>query len=136
LIPVPKWSLAQIADYGLEFFKPGDRKVTLNFALSDKLHVDPEAIRRFFPPDVFFIKLTPINPTGKAVQNSLQSALEDITSTPALAARFAAAGYEVLYSIGELEENKIGSNCGQHIMHFKQSAVQIKDSYTYPLRGD
>jgi hypothetical protein len=33
----------------------------------------------------------------------------------ALAAAFAAQGFETLVSIGELEENQIGSNCGMYL---------------------
>ncbi|MBM3324537.1 MAG: radical SAM protein, partial [Calditrichaeota bacterium] len=43
------------------------------------------------------------------------------------------AGYEVLLSIGELTENDIGSNCGQHITNFLRAGTSIPDAYTVPL---
>jgi len=135
LIPARKWTLERIAAYGLEFFNPGDRKVTLNFALSERLKVDPDVMLKLFSPEVFFIKITPTNPTGIAAQHNIHSDLENLETEPPLLRQFQEAGYDTLYSIGELEENKIGSNCGQHIMHFKKSTLQIEGSYTYQLRS-
>ena len=45
------------------------------------------------------------------------------------------AGYEVLVSLGESEENAIGSNCGQFIRSFLASEKNSfqKESYTYEL---
>jgi len=133
LIPARKWTLERIAAYGLEFFNPGDRKVTLNFALSERLKVDTDVMLKLFSPEVFFIKITPTNPTGIAAQHNIHSDLKNLETEPLLLRQFQDAGYDTLYSIGELEENKIGSNCGQHIMHYKKSDLQIAGSYTYPL---
>ena len=41
---------------------------------------------------------------------------------------------EVVLSIGDLQENEIGSNCGQHVMNFLKNNVEIEDSYTFPLQ--
>ncbi len=134
LIPARKWPLDKIAAVGGEFFEPGDRKITLNFAVSDGLSVDPDALLERFPPEVFFIKLTPVNPTGRAMQNRISSDFDSLEADPPIAAYLREAGYDVLYSIGELEENKIGSNCGQHIMHYRNSSQRIEGSYTYRLQ--
>jgi 23S rRNA (adenine2503-C2)-methyltransferase len=40
-------------------------------------------------------------------------------------------GYEVLVSIGEVEENHIGSNCGQYLMRHLTANEVIKEGYTY-----
>jgi 23S rRNA (adenine2503-C2)-methyltransferase len=42
LIPVEKWGLEEISEYGESFRKDGDRKITLNFALGDGMPVDPK----------------------------------------------------------------------------------------------
>ena len=39
------------------------------------------------------------------------------------------AGYEVLLSIGELEENRIGSNCGQYIQAHLEARKKLKNGY-------
>ena len=42
-----------------------------------------------------------------------------------------AAGYEVIVSIGEVEENHIGSNCGQYVMRHLKAKEHLKNGYTY-----
>jgi 23S rRNA (adenine2503-C2)-methyltransferase len=37
-------------------------------------------------------------------------------------------------SIGELAENDIGSNCGQHVMNYLREKERIEGGYTYPLK--
>jgi 23S rRNA (adenine2503-C2)-methyltransferase len=41
--------------------------------------------------------------------------------------------YDVIVSIGELEENKIGSNCGQYVKKFLEGGHKIKGSYEYNI---
>jgi len=135
LIPVKKWSLKKISSYGERFFRKGDRKITLNFALSDKYPIDPEIIKENFNPDIFLIKLTPINPTITAKQNNIKNGLFDNKSINKLKAvqTLKKIGFDVLISIGELEENKIGSNCGQYIKKFQnEKNIKANNSYSYP----
>jgi len=44
-------------------------------------------------------------------------------------------GYEVILSVGELEENKIGSNCGMYIQRFLKEKRKIRDAYNYKITG-
>ena len=135
LIPVKKWSLKKISSYGERFFKKDDRKITLNFALSDKYPIDPKIIKDNFNPDIFLIKLTPINPTITAKQNNIENGLFDYQSINKLKAvkTLKKMGFDVIISIGELEENKIGSNCGQYIKKFQnEKNIKAKNSYSYP----
>jgi len=37
----------------------------------------------------------------------------------------------VILSIGELEENKIGSNCGQFVQRHLNSPLKIAEAYKY-----
>ena len=117
LIPIRKWGFKQIADYGERFYRPGDRKITLNFALMKDYPVEPEVIAKHFSPEKFLIKITPLNPTRKAMDNGLACAFDplDADPVPGLVAGFKAHGFEVLVSIGPLEENQVGSNCGQFV---------------------
>ena len=43
------------------------------------------------------------------------------------------AGYQVIVSIGEVEENYIGSNCGQYVRKHLEAIDQILDGYTYQV---
>ncbi len=120
LIPIKKWDLKKISDFGERFFSNGDRKITLNFAISDKYFINHKIINSTFNPDKFLIKLTPINPTISAKKNNINNGLYNnslINENESVKA-LKKSGFEVLISIGELEENKIGSNCGQYIKKF------------------
>jgi 23S rRNA (adenine2503-C2)-methyltransferase len=39
----------------------------------------------------------------------------------------------VIVSIGEVEENYIGSNCGQYIRKHMEALKPIRDGYTYHI---
>jgi len=133
VIPYKIWNLDEIAEYGDIFYKNGDRKITLNFAAEKTNPLDPERLREVFDPQKFFIKITPINPTGIAKAHSLQSLIDVETGEFAKQKIKAieAIGYDVLLSIGELEENHIGSNCGQHALKFINGTYRIEDFQKY-----
>jgi len=133
LVPVRKWDFYEIAAYGKNFFDPGGRKITLNFALSTSTLVDPVALLKHFSPEYFIIKLTPVNPTFKASKNNLQSLITDQPREYEIKEKLEAFGYEVILSIGEWEENRIGSNCGQYVKAVINSCEEIPEAYTYEL---
>jgi 23S rRNA (adenine2503-C2)-methyltransferase len=74
-------------------------------------------VRRHFDPEDFLIKLTPLNPTTRAEGAGLVSLIEKGREDAAQAfiEGFRNRGFDVLLSIGEYEENQIGSNCGQYL---------------------
>jgi 23S rRNA (adenine2503-C2)-methyltransferase len=133
LIPIDKWSFEEIASYGKRFAQPekGDKKVTLNFAPVKGYPIDASVVRRYFDPERFMIKLTPLNPTVRSKEQELASAIdpEDKCTSDRLVDAFAKEGFDVVLSIGELEENRIGSNCGQFIQRAIQSQGRPKKSY-------
>jgi 23S rRNA (adenine2503-C2)-methyltransferase len=135
LIPAATWSFAEMAAYGRRFVGPGDRKVTLNFALAKDYPLEPEALRRWFDPAVFLVKITPVNPTVRARENGLCPVLGAERPDADIAARLRHAGYEVIVSIGDLEENAIGSNCGQFVRSFLagRGVAAAGESYSYPV---
>ncbi len=121
LMPDGKWSLEKIAEYGEEFYT-GGRKVTLNFALSKDDQIDPEKLENIFDPDVFAIKITPLNPTCNARENELINVFTEEESQEFEVIKELQNGpFDVHVSIGELEENEIKSNCGQILLsHFEE----------------
>jgi 23S rRNA (adenine2503-C2)-methyltransferase len=135
LIPVKKWSFTQMAEYGQSFYQPGDRKITLNFALAAGMPLDPQVLLRYFHPDRYLIKITPVNPTCRVAQHGIESyVVPDRPETgETLAQSLVSSGYEVIVSIGEVEENLIGSNCGQYVLRYLNGEVPVKDGYTYLL---
>ena len=135
LIPIRKWGFEGIAEYGMRFQEPGDRKVTLNFALAKGVPLEARVLLRYFPPERFLVKLTPLNPTYRARESGLVSYIdpgrpeEDYD----VVRKLREAGYEVIVSIGEVEENRIGSNCGQFVRRHMRSEAPLEEGYTYPL---
>lgn len=133
LIPVKKWTFEKMAEYGKAFYAREDRKITLNFVLADGFLVDPDVLLRYFSPDLFLIKMTPVNPTYQAARNKISSiSLYELEKE--IVAGLRAVGYGVILSIGELEENYIGSNCGQYVSTYKKAQESIEGGYTYDLQ--
>jgi 23S rRNA (adenine2503-C2)-methyltransferase len=133
LVPVKKWDLATIADYGRAFHRKGERKVTLNFALAEGVPIDPDLLREVFDPACFLIKITPVNPTYQAARNGIASSVGPDGDDNGVVTDLRALGYDVILSVGELEENHIGSNCGQHMTHYLDGIRDLENSYTYPM---
>lgn len=133
MIPVRTWSLREIASYGRDFYVPGGRKITLNFALSEESPVDVNVLLDLFPPAVFMVKITPVNPTATARKHRIVSLISEEDRPYPLLDELSAAGYDVILSIGEQEENLIGSNCGQYISSYLRSGRRIEGGYTYHL---
>lgn len=131
LIPVKKWSFKAISDYGSDFFNEGGKKITLNFALANNLPVNPQELLKYFSPERFLIKITPVNPTYKAITYNLAD--KTLSKEEKLIHEFNKVGYDVILSIGELEENSIGSNCGQFLANYECEKRGLKESYNYPL---
>jgi len=134
LIPTKKWDFEKIAEYGETFYREGDRKITLNFALADGILVDPDVLLRHFNPDKFLIKITPVNPTYQASENKISSYILPDEEDYEIIKALREVGYEVILSIGELAENHIGSNCGQHVTNYLKEKDKIKGGYTYPVQ--
>jgi len=124
------WTLEEIAEYGQRWFKEGDRKITLNFAVTEDYEIDPSVLKRIFDPSKYMIKITPINPTNKAIENNLESAIkEENENYFPLVEELKKQGFYTLISIGEWEENKIGTNCGQFATKYNKGQVEIKETY-------
>jgi 23S rRNA (adenine2503-C2)-methyltransferase len=137
LIPVKKWDFKKISEYGENFYEEGRRKITLNFALTQNNPVEPSMLLDYFDPGKFLIKITPINPTYKAVKNKISSFIEPNNKRKVkdLINKLQNAGYEVIQSIGEIEENNIGSNCGQYIQAHLSANKNLDNSYTYTIKN-
>jgi len=115
LIPVDTWDFRRMAAYGEAIHAGVGRFPSLNFALMKDVPVDPAELRRHFSPELFVLKVTPLNPTSQALQNGLVSLYDDPEGWRRTVGSLRDAGYTVIESVGELVENAIGSNCGQYI---------------------
>ncbi len=133
LIPTPKWSLERIARYGERIYGGGGRKVSLNFALAERMPVSAEELLRHFDPSVFIVKITPVNPTGRARESGVRGLPLPGEEGERIISSLEEAGYRVVLSIGELEENHIGSNCGQLIGNYLGGKTRIEAGYSYEI---
>jgi 23S rRNA (adenine2503-C2)-methyltransferase len=117
LCPIRTLSFEEMAEIGRAFRSEGDKKVTLNFCLIEGVPIDPAVVRQHFDPEHFLIKLTPLNPTTRAQEAGLVSLIGQNREGAArdYIEAFREQGFDVLLSIGEYEENQIGSNCGQYL---------------------
>jgi 23S rRNA (adenine2503-C2)-methyltransferase len=117
LVPVPHWSLEEIAAYGGAFFRPGDRKIVLNFALARDAAFAPDALAGCFDPQRFAVKITPVNPTARGAESGCETVLRSDRAESVAAARDAllCRGFDVVLSVGDAGEDRIGSNCGQAV---------------------
>ncbi|MCK4857104.1 MAG: radical SAM protein [candidate division Zixibacteria bacterium] len=136
LIPTKKWDFARIARYGERFQQSGDRKITLNFALVRDVSVDADELLKYFNPDIFLIKITPLNPTHRAVSSKLATYIDPARQGESyqVVEKLRSCGYQVIVSIGETEENQIGSNCGQYVTRHLSNQTELENAYQYPLR--
>ncbi len=137
LIPVKTWTFAQMQAYGDRFYRPGDRKITLNFALAQDVPVEAGDLLNYFDPEKFLIKITPLNPTYTAQQNGLDSYIDVSSRVQSLdvVTGLESAGYQVIVSIGEQEENRIGSNCGQYVLKHVMAESKLSSGYLYKIEN-
>ncbi|PIP83351.1 MAG: hypothetical protein CO113_19490 [Elusimicrobia bacterium CG_4_9_14_3_um_filter_62_55] len=114
IVPVPKWTLAEIAAYGKRFVRPGDRRITLNFALAPVARLDDRTVADHFSPERFLIKITPVNATERARETGAANPwFEAPDSLRSDASRLEARGFRVILSPSQPEEVEAGTSCGQ-----------------------
>lgn len=128
LINFPVLSFEEAAKLGECFFAPGDRKIALNFAVACGYPVNPNVLQRYFDPAVFVIKLTPLNPTENGLRHGLKTRINpfDGSGSQEIVSELEAAGYEVILSLGEPQEDTIGSNCGQYLNAYKKNLEALR----------
>lgn len=134
-IPVRKWSFSEMSEYGERFYAPGDRKITLNFALARHSPLDASVLKKYFAPEKYLIKITPVNPTYRAMENNLVSHInvDSLDHRDEIVEGLRSSGYDVIISIGNVEENQVGSNCGQYLRAHLNAGEKLGEGYTYPL---
>ncbi len=141
LMPARLWGLEEIARYGEKAFRPGDRRVILNFALADGVSFDIGRIKSCFAPEVFAVKLTPVNPTRRGEEAGLRTILRserNRTETERACEELCVSGYDVVISVGDGREDHIGSNCGQSVLrlHEDEQDEPVRSSDASQRRRD
>lgn len=137
LIPADTLSFNEIAIFGDRFFQKNDRKITLNFIAANDVPIDTSVMLNYFSPDRYLVKITPVNPTYRALHNKLHSRIElnpGLIYSDTQIEHLRAAGYQVIVSIGNTEENLIGSNCGQYVLSHINNEHALDQAYSYPMK--
>lgn len=113
-------TLQQIADVMQYIAMPKGRKYTLNFAVAD-YEIDPNVLLKYFSPDKYIVKLTPMHKTCAAIANNIETE-GDYTEPYAYLHHEEAlqnAGYETLTFIASEEEDASRITCGNAILALK-----------------
>ena len=124
-----------LAAFGDKFYQPGDRKITLNFALAKQSPIQSDVLLNYFDPDRYLIKITPLNPTYQAEATGLKTYIDPDSEKENYPTfdELREAGYRVILSIGDQEENRIGSNCGQYVQKHLMAQSELSAGYTYQV---
>lgn len=101
----------------MEGIIPSGRKITLNFAVSHYT-VDPATLLRYFSPEDYLVKLTPMHKTSACVAAGNVTAGDYTTYAPyeQLDEELRSAGYDVLVFIASREEDEGRITCGNAIL--------------------
>ena len=109
-------TLDEVADI-MKGIVPVGRKITLNFAIAG-YRIDPDVLLRWFPPEWYVCKLTPMHMTGAAIARGI-STVGDYTQYAPYQEdeeRLKRAGYDVLTFIASREEDAGRITCGNAIL--------------------
>ena len=101
----------------MEGIIPSGRKITLNFALA-QYEIDPVVLLKYFNPQDYIIKLTPMHKTAQALQHGIGTSGDYTTYYPYKSdeERLCAAGYDVLVFIASEDEDLSRITCGNAIL--------------------
>jgi len=109
-------SLEEIASV-MRGLKPVGRKITLNFAIAG-YEIDPAVLLRYFDPEYYICKLTPMHKTRTALKNGLETEGDYCTGEPykEVEAALEKAGYDVLVFVASKEEDESRITCGNAVL--------------------
>ena len=109
-------SLSEISDI-IKGIIPTGRKITLNFAVADYT-VEPELLLKYFPPEWYICKLTPMHKTTAALKNNIKTEGDYTSPEPyeLLEQKLKDFGYEVLVFIASQDEDEGRITCGNAIL--------------------
>jgi len=125
-------SLLEIHDI-MQGVMPTGRKITLNFAIAG-WKIDPDELLKFFHPDDYIIKLTPMHKTAVAAEAGIETDGDYTSIHPYLEHEEAlkAAGYDVLVFLASEAEDMSRITCGNAIL----SGTRPDGRYESRRRGE
>jgi 23S rRNA (adenine2503-C2)-methyltransferase len=96
---------------------PRGRKIALNFALAGYT-IDPDVLLKYFDPDRFMVKLTPMHKTRTCVSEGIKTEGDYTEYAPYKETEYAlkSAGYDTLVFIASREEDEGRITCGNALL--------------------
>jgi 23S rRNA (adenine2503-C2)-methyltransferase len=94
------------------------RKITLNFAITDKTIIDAKQLSVWFPPSIFMVKITPIHETKEASINGLKTTRGYSEYSPYIdhEENLKQVGFDVIVFVPSEEEDESRITCGNAIL--------------------
>lgn len=116
------YDIAQI----MEGVVPFGRKITLNFAVAG-YEIDPCVLSRYFNPEYYIVKLTPMHRTQEAEKRGIKTEGDYTSYYPYEKHEQALreAGYDVLVFIASIEEDLGRITCGNAILAGTRPEVTV-----------
>lgn len=107
---------------------PLGRKITLNFALAD-WEINPSKLLKYFDPDDYIIKVTPMHKTTTALDNDIKTSGNYAEYYPykETEEKLRKAGYDVLVFIASKEEDLGRITCGNAILSGTMPEVEYEE---------
>lgn len=107
------WEMAKI----LDGIVPLGRKITLNFPVAN-YEINPDVLLRYFEPERFIVKLTPMHRTTACKFNNIETQGDYTSPYPYkhIQTALESAGYEVLVFIASRDEDLSMITCGNVIL--------------------
>jgi 23S rRNA (adenine2503-C2)-methyltransferase len=104
---------------------PNGRKFTLNFAIAN-WEIDPDKLLKYFSPEDYIIKLTPMHKTIAAEKNNIKTTGDYTTYYPykEIEEKLKSAGYDVLVFIASKEEDESRITCGNAILADRAKTIK------------
>jgi 23S rRNA (adenine2503-C2)-methyltransferase len=96
---------------------PSGRKITLNFALAG-YEIDEKILIKYFDPDDYLIKLTPMHETNSCIKNNLttKDGYDQFYPYKEVEERLKSVGYDVIVFVPSKEEDESKITCGNAIL--------------------
>ncbi len=96
---------------------PNGRKITLNFALYE-YEINPDILLKYFDPDDYVIKITPMHETTSCKNNNLitYNGYTKFYPYQKIEKQLKNAGYDVIIFIPSIEEDQSKITCGNAIL--------------------
>lgn len=104
----------------MEGIIPNGRKITLNVALHDSYIIDPDILLKYFDPDNYLIKITPMHMTDRCKRYNLntKNGYKQYYPYQDIEKKLKGKGYDVIVFVPSIEEDESKITCGNVILKY------------------